>query len=242
MSLLTESARKYMYETNHSHTNQSLHQSMNIYNRSAICNVVRKIECTRVCNTHMMQCGRPSATCVVCVTGGAQSGKRSLAEFIKSELRNKITRVGVEVKNCDITCVSTLTNKLYLEYCMACFVSVVIVCAKQCTHCDVTVKVADCLSAPALYKHLGIRMNVLSACGMNMSLAMSPVCDSLDTMHLNLLKRMYTKRCRASIHVVADDMDYLSQLTVLQNVQLTELFIKRMPHVRNHTRMTVSDM
>lgn len=198
-----------------------------IYNQNSVALVLEQLHHVRAAKVS----ARGPCAVVLCVCGPPHSGRESLAMHIRKKVR--VERTGMEVRDTEVVKVHTLNRREFTQHSRQHFVAVMIVCAVECMHADITVAVAQCLSPSKLLRHMGIKLSHLYACELNMASAMAPsVKADAESMHSALFNCMYTKRCRAGMRKVAADLDFLSALTVIDNVELTELFLGSMPHVR----------
>lgn len=222
-----------IYGTNDIHGTNDIYDIYDIYNQNSVALVLQQLHNVR--GSKVSACG-PCAV-VLCICGPAHSGRESLAKHIRKKV--KVERTGMEVRDTEIVKVHTLNRKEFMQHSQQQFVAVMIVCAVECTHADVTVSVVQCLSPSKLLRHMGIKLSHLYSCQLNMASAMAPGArEDIDSMHGALFNCMYTKRCRAGMRRVAADLDFLSTLTVIDNEELTQLFLESMPHVRMPRKAT----
>ena len=204
---------------------------LDIYDHSTLNLMISQIQRIRKAKAVQLQAGKTNnAACVVCITGPMQSGKNMLASYL-------VPKIHIDLELCEVQKIaliqaSRLTAKQYTHHCKNPFVALTIVCASQVDKADFTIPVSNCISSSKLSKELSITMNRLRMHSMNFSAAMNQNIDmTIEELHMKLFNCMYTKRCKTSIHKVASDLDYLSYLTIIDNMDITCIFTRQRPHV-----------
>ena len=171
-----------------------------------------------------------TACCVVCITGGPQSGKRTLAQYLSTRICVQLLLF--EVQPVAISSVHKLTSQILATHKHNPFTAVAIVCALHCEKADILLPVSTCISPSKLFTHLGVTRNRLKIHQWNITRAMNRNTDiEIGDLHMKLFHCLYTKRCKTSIRKVAEDLDYLAFLENLGSLEMTNEFVKRRPHV-----------
>lgn len=196
--------------------------SKNIYDNSTIGLIINYV--------HEMRKGARTAGCVVCITGPAQSGKKTLAQHLSAHITVKLS--AFEVQQVAIVSVHKLTKTSLAAHKQNPFTAVTIVCALHSEVSDMAVHMSSCILASKLFSKLGITKNRLKVHGWNITRALNRNVDmDIDEVHTKLFNTLYTKRCNTSIRRVAEDLDYLAFLETLGSMDTTMVFMQQRPHV-----------
>ena len=211
----------------------------NIYIQHQINTLILQIQYIR----QMKAKNSRNACTVVAITGPTGSGKSCFCQHICPILKKRISPTAMELIPVEVVRTSQLSSALFNELASNTFVSIFLVTCRSAEKSDVSLEITGFISPSKLHKTLNITMARLKAIAYNFNLALrNDTIHSLsNTQILSILaSQLYTKRCTSDIHLIANDLDYVSYLTDYSQypdmLPVISSFLDCRPHVNTAFR------